>query len=219
MSNKFVYSFGDGKAEGDASMKNLLGGKGANLAEMSKMGLPVPLGFTITTEVCTAFYNNNCQFPETLNKQVELAIENLQQAINANHSQNQLKFGSETNPLLFSVRSGARASMPGMMDTILNLGLNDKTVLGLAQNSNNPRFAFDSYRRFIQMYASVVLEIDHHHFEAILQEKKRRALLNCRYSAYRRAFARNSSSLSARGFKTHRQVFSARCLSATLGSD
>ena len=172
MSNKFVYSFGDGKAEGDASMKNLLGGKGANLAEMSKMGLPVPLGFTITTEVCTAFYNNNCQFPETLNKQVELAIENLQQAINDNQSQNQLKFGSETNPLLFSVRSGARASMPGMMDTILNLGLNDKTVLGLAQNSNNPRFAFDSYRRFIQMYASVVLEIDHHHFEAILQEKK-----------------------------------------------
>ncbi|NBR94972.1 MAG: pyruvate, phosphate dikinase [Proteobacteria bacterium] len=172
MSNKFVYSFGDGKAEGNASMKNLLGGKGANLAEMSKMGLPVPLGFTITTDVCTAFYNHNRQFPENLEQQVELATKNLQQAINANQQNNHLQFGSETNPLLFSVRSGARASMPGMMDTILNLGLNDKTVLGLAQNSNNPRFAFDSYRRFIQMYASVVLEIDHHNFEAILQEKK-----------------------------------------------
>lgn len=172
MSNKFVYSFGDGKAEGNASMKNLLGGKGANLAEMSKMGLPVPLGFTITTDVCTAFYNHNRQFPENLEQQVELATKNLQQAINANQQNNHLQFGNETNPLLFSVRSGARASMPGMMDTILNLGLNDKTVLGLAQNSNNPRFAFDSYRRFIQMYASVVLEIDHHNFEAILQEKK-----------------------------------------------
>jgi pyruvate,orthophosphate dikinase len=172
MSNKFVYSFGDGMAEGDASMKNLLGGKGANLAEMSKMGLPVPLGFTITTDVCTSFYNNNRKFPKNLEQQVELAIKNLQQAINRNQKDSFLQFGSETNPLLFSVRSGARASMPGMMDTILNLGLNDKTVLGLAQNSNNPRFAFDSYRRFIQMYASVVLEIDHHHFEAILQEKK-----------------------------------------------
>ena len=171
MSSKFVYSFGDGKAEGDASMKNLLGGKGANLAEMSKMGLPVPLGFTITTDVCVAYYNNGRNFPATLDQQVLTAINSLQVAIN-NTGDGSLAFGDNNNPLLFSVRSGARASMPGMMDTILNLGLNDSTVVGLATKSNNPRFAFDSYRRFIQMYSSVVLGIDHHHFESILDEKK-----------------------------------------------
>ncbi len=162
---KLVYSFGDGHAEGDASMKNLLGGKGANLAEMSKMGLPVPLGFTITTEVCDAYYKNNKKFPTGLETQVNRALEQIEKSLNA-------KFGDEKNPLLFSVRSGARASMPGMMDTILNLGLNDKTVLGLAKKSGNERFAFDSYRRFIQMYSDVVLEVDHYNFEVILDEKK-----------------------------------------------
>ena len=162
---KFVYSFGDGKSEGDASMKNLLGGKGANLAEMSNMGLPVPLGFTITTEVCDAYYKNNRQFPEGLKEQVAQALQKIEQVIGA-------KFGDEENPLLFSVRSGARASMPGMMDTVLNLGLNDKTVEGLAKKSSNERFAFDSYRRFIQMYSNVVLNLDHHNFEVILDEKK-----------------------------------------------
>jgi pyruvate,orthophosphate dikinase len=162
---QFVYSFGDGKAQGDASMKNLLGGKGANLAEMSKMELPVPLGFTITTEVCDVYYKNEKNFPKELEIQVSQALEVIEKSLGA-------KFGDEENPLLFSVRSGARASMPGMMDTVLNLGLNDKTVLGLAKKSGNKRFAFDSYRRFIQMYSNVVLGVEHHEFEVILDEKK-----------------------------------------------
>ncbi len=165
ISKKFVYSFGDGNSEGDASMKNLLGGKGANLAEMSKMGLPVPLGFTITTEVCDVYYKNKKSFPAELKIQVENALNFIENKIGA-------KFGDEKNPLLFSVRSGARASMPGMMDTVLNLGLNDKTVLGLAKNSDNKRFAFDSYRRFIQMYSDVVLGVDHYNFEVIFDDKK-----------------------------------------------
>ncbi|GDX36498.1 pyruvate, phosphate dikinase [Alphaproteobacteria bacterium] len=166
MSNqKFVYSFGDGNSQGDASMKNLLGGKGANLAEMSKMGLPVPLGFTITTEVCQIYYQNNKKLPSDLNIQVNFALSEIEKKINA-------KFGDKDNPLLFSVRSGARASMPGMMDTVLNLGLNDETVEGLAKRSGNPRFAYDSYRRFIQMYSDVVLGVDHYNFETILDEKK-----------------------------------------------
>ncbi len=165
LGQKFVYSFGDGKSEGDASMKTLLGGKGANLAEMSKMGLPVPPGFTITTEFCDFYYKNDKKFPDSLRKEVAVALAQIEEKIGA-------KFGDEKNPLLFSVRSGARASMPGMMDTVLNLGLNDKTVLGLAEKSGNRRFAFDSYRRFIQMYSSVVLGFDHHNFEVILDEKK-----------------------------------------------
>ncbi|MFM7621241.1 MAG: pyruvate, phosphate dikinase [Alphaproteobacteria bacterium] len=166
MSNqKFVYSFGDGNSQGDASMKNLLGGKGANLAEMSKMGLPVPLGFTITTEVCDVYYKNKRKFPSDLELQVNLALEQIEKKLDA-------KFGDSSNPLLFSVRSGARASMPGMMDTVLNLGLNDQTVEGLAKRSNNARFAYDSYRRFIQMYSDVVLGVDHYNFETILDEKK-----------------------------------------------
>ena len=164
-SKKFVYSFGDGNSEGDASMKNLLGGKGANLAEMANMGLPVPLGFTITTEVCDVYYKNQKSFPAELKTQVEKALLHIENKIGA-------KFGDEKNPLLFSVRSGARASMPGMMDTVLNLGLNDKTVLGLAKNSDNKKFAFDSYRRFIQMYSDVVLGVDHYNFETILDDKK-----------------------------------------------
>lgn len=162
---KFVYSFGDSKSEGDSSMRNLLGGKGANLAEMSNMGLPVPPGFTITTEVCSAYYDNNRNFPEGLKSQIESAISKVESILGA-------KFGDEENPLLFSVRSGARASMPGMMDTVLNLGLNDNSVLGLAKKSDNDRFAYDSYRRFIQMYSDVVLGVDHYNFEVILDEKK-----------------------------------------------
>ncbi|HZB93180.1 MAG TPA: pyruvate, phosphate dikinase [Stellaceae bacterium] len=162
---KWVYGFGDGKAEGKAEMKNLLGGKGANLAEMSNLGLPVPPGFTITTEVCTYFYANGKTYPKDLGDQVEAALRQLEGRIGA-------KFGDARNPLLVSVRSGARASMPGMMDTVLNLGLNDATVDGLARHSGDRRFAFDSYRRFIQMYGQVVLGVDHHHFEDLLENAK-----------------------------------------------
>jgi pyruvate,orthophosphate dikinase len=163
---KWVYSFGGGKNEGRAGMKNLLGGKGANLAEMSSLGLPVPPGFTITTEVCTAFYANQRQYPADLQQQVDAAMAGLEEAIGAG-------FGRVENPLLVSVRSGARVSMPGMMDTVLNLGLNDQTVEGLAQRSGDPRFAYDSYRRFIQMFGNVVLGIDHHEFEEVLETFKR----------------------------------------------
>jgi len=162
---KWVYSFGGGRAEGRADMKNLLGGKGANLAEMSNLGIPVPPGFTISTEVCTYYYSNGETYPESLKDEVIAALATVEGIIG-------LTFGDESNPLLVSVRSGARASMPGMMDTILNLGLNDRSVEGLAARSNDPRFAYDSYRRFIQMYSNVVLEIDHHNFEEILEEVK-----------------------------------------------
>lgn len=161
----WVYSFGDGRAEGKADMRDLLGGKGANLAEMSNLGLPVPPGFTVTTEVCTYFYDHGLSYPETLTAQVSTAIRGIEKAVGA-------KFGDVENPLLVSVRSGARVSMPGMMDTVLNLGLNDETVKGLAQQSGNERFAYDSYRRFIQMYADVVLGIDHYIFEEILEIHK-----------------------------------------------
>ncbi|QCO19292.1 pyruvate, phosphate dikinase (plasmid) [Azospirillum brasilense] len=164
--NKWVYSFGADATEGRADMKNLLGGKGANLAEMANLGLPVPPGFTITTEVCTYFYANGRNYPPELKAQVEGAVKRLEQAMGAT-------FGDPANPLLVSVRSGARASMPGMMDTVLNLGLNDATAAGLAKRSGDARFAYDSYRRFIQMYSNVVLDVDHHHFEEILDNHKR----------------------------------------------
>ncbi len=162
---KWVYTFGDGKAEGTSDMRNLLGGKGANLAEMSNLGLPVPPGFTITTEVCTWFYDNGRKYPDELAGQVKEALAHIGQI--AGHS-----FGDPKNPLLVSVRSGARASMPGMMDTVLNLGLNDETVAAVAASAGDERFAFDSYRRFIQMYSNVVLDIEHHNFEEILEEYK-----------------------------------------------
>ncbi len=162
---KWVYSFGDGKAEGRADMRNLLGGKGANLAEMSSLGLPVPPGFTITTEVCTWYYANNNAYPPELKDEVDKALESVEQVVG-------LTFGDANNPLLVSVRSGARASMPGMMDTVLNLGLNDRTVLGLGKSSGDERFAWDSYRRFIQMYSNVVLDVGHHYFEEALELKK-----------------------------------------------
>ncbi|KQP05778.1 pyruvate, phosphate dikinase [Methylobacterium sp. Leaf93] len=162
---KWVYSFGDGKAEGQSSMRNLLGGKGANLAEMSNLGLPVPPGFTITTEVCTWYYDNGRQYPAELKAEVQAALD----AVGALTGRG---FGDPENPLLVSVRSGARASMPGMMDTVLNLGLNDTTVEALAEGAGDPRFAYDSYRRFITMYSNVVLDVEHHAFEEALEHYK-----------------------------------------------
>jgi len=162
---KWVYTFGDGTAEGAAEMKALLGGKGANLAEMSNLGIPVPPGFTITTEVCTAFYANERSYPAELASQVDEALAEMSRITGKN-------FGDEADPLLVSVRSGARASMPGMMDTVLNLGLNDVTVEALAKVAGDERFAYDSYRRFIQMYSNVVLDLEHHDFEEILEEYK-----------------------------------------------
>jgi pyruvate,orthophosphate dikinase len=163
--SKWVYRFGDGVAEGSASMRDLLGGKGANLAEMANLGLPVPPGFTITTQVCTYYYAHQESYPESLAAEVDAALAEIERIIGG-------RFGSVENPLLVSVRSGARASMPGMMDTVLNLGLNDQTVEALAVRSGDRRFAYDSYRRFIQMYSDVVLGVDHHHFEEILEEVK-----------------------------------------------
>ncbi len=162
---RWVYAFGGGGSDGDASLKNLLGGKGANLAEMAKLGLPVPPGFTITTDVCNAYYDLGEKYPETLAGQVEAALADLEEKTGK-------KFGDSENPLLVSVRSGARASMPGMMDTVLNLGLNSETAEGLAKLSGDRRFAFDSYRRFIQMYSNVVLSLPHHEFEHILDTYK-----------------------------------------------
>src|ERR1043165_623733 len=164
---KWVFSFGDGRAEGKSGMRNLLGGKGAGLAEMANLGLPVPPGFTITTEVCTHYYANGNAYPQELTGQVERALAEVGRLTGRT-------FGDKSNPLLVSVRSGARASMPGMMDTVLNLGLNDETVEALAQQSGDRRFAYDSYRRFITMYSNVVLGIEHHLFEEILEEYKER---------------------------------------------
>ncbi|MGB0697155.1 MAG: pyruvate, phosphate dikinase [Rhodospirillaceae bacterium] len=162
---KWVYSFGDGKAEGRAELRDLLGGKGANLAEMSSLGIPVPAGFTITTEVCTYYYDHSRNYPPELVDEVTAALQAIEATMGAS-------FGDAENPLLVSVRSGARASMPGMMDTVLNLGLNDVTVQGLIARSGDARFAYDSYRRFVQMYSDVVLGVDHYHFEDILEAHK-----------------------------------------------
>ncbi|MBF8293485.1 MAG: ppdK [Bacteroidetes bacterium] len=168
---KYVYFFGSGKAEGKAVMKSLLGGKGANLAEMTNIGLPVPAGFTVSTDVCTYYYAHGQAYPKSLKKEVEAALAKVEKAMGA-------RFGDPSNPLLVSVRSGARASMPGMMDTILNLGLNNKTVAGLIKKTKNERFVYDSYRRFVQMYGDVVLGLKPVHkddidpFEAIIEQKK-----------------------------------------------
>src|SRR6202167_1721730 len=171
-SKKYVYLFGNKKADGDGSMKPLLGGKGANLAEMSRIGLPVPPGFTITTEVCTYFYDNKKTYPKELQAQVANGIAHLEKIMG-------YKFGDAKNfPLLVAVRSGARDSMPGMMDTILNLGLNDQTVLSLVNATKNERFAWDCYRRFIQMYGDVVIGVqkregeDHEPFETVIHTFK-----------------------------------------------
>ena len=163
--SKWVYGFGDGAAEGSTAMRDLLGGKGADLAEMSNLGLPVPPGFTITTEVCAAFYESDRRYPDGLAEQVEAALAGIAEIAGA-------RFGDTQNPLLVSVRSGGRASMPGMMDTVLNLGLTDATVEELARRSGDARFAYDSYRRFIQMYADVVLGVPHHDFEDLLEHRR-----------------------------------------------
>ena len=169
---RYIYEFGGGRKDGRADMKNLLGGKGANLAEMSRLGLPVPPGFTISTEVCTYYYAHGRNYPPALRRQVRDALARVERVVGR-------RFGDAKNPLLVSVRSGARASMPGMMDTILNLGLNDETVRGLIEQSGNPRFAYDSYRRFVQMYGDVVLGLkpegahEEDPFEVALEEKKR----------------------------------------------
>ena len=161
MSHKYVYLF----SEGDATMRNLLGGKGANLAEMTNLGLPVPQGFTVTTEACTKYYEDGRVIAQEIVDQIHNAMSELEKIVGK-------KFGDVDNPFLVSVRSGARASMPGMMDTVLNLGLNDDTVEGLAKLTENERFAYDSYRRFIQMFSDVVMEIDKSHFDEIMDKVK-----------------------------------------------
>ena len=161
MSKKYVYLF----SEGDASMRNLLGGKGANLAEMTKLGLPVPQGFTISTEACTQYYEDGKQINEDIQKEIFEYVAKLEEITGK-------KFGDKENPLLVSVRSGARASMPGMMDTILNLGLNEDVVETLANKSGNPRWAWDCYRRFIQMYSDVVMEVGKKYFEQLIDKMK-----------------------------------------------
>ncbi|MFA7676200.1 MAG: PEP/pyruvate-binding domain-containing protein, partial [Candidatus Shapirobacteria bacterium] len=162
---QYVYFFGDGKAEGDKDMKYILGGKGANLAEMTNLGIPVPAGITLSTEVCQYYYNNNKTYPDSLKKEVEEGISKLEKTTGK-------KFGDDKNPLLVSVRSGAAASMPGMMDTILNLGLNEKVVEGMVEKTGNARFVWDSYRRFIQMYCNVVENMEHEKLEHVINSVK-----------------------------------------------
>src|SRR5438270_2665672 len=168
---QYVYYFGDGHADGSGKMKPLLGGKGANLAEMTRIGLPVPPGFTLTTEVCSYFYAHNRSYPPQLKAEVETALVKVEESVGK-------KLGDKDRPLLLSVRSGARDSMPGMMDTILNLGMNDETVEIVAEKTKNPRFAWDSYRRFLQMYVDVVMGVqkrpgeDHEPFESVIEHLK-----------------------------------------------
>jgi len=167
VTKKRVYFFGNGKAEGNSTMKNLLGGKGANIAEMTNLGIPVPAGFTITTEVCTEYYENRRRFPKNLREEVAKHLAKVEKAMGR-------KYGDPKNPLLVSVRSGARVSMPGMMDTVLNIGLNEKTLQGLIAGSGNERFVYDSYRRFVQMYGNVVMGVDDAVFEHLIEEKKKK---------------------------------------------
>jgi len=164
---KYVYAFGGGKADGDGKMKDVLGGKGAGLAEMSRAGVPVPPGFTISTEVCNIYFQNKNKLPKEIEQEISQALAQLEQ-------QTGKKLGDPSNPLLLSVRSGAKFSMPGMMNTILNLGLNDQTVEGLARASANPRFAYDCYRRFIQMFGEVALDIEMSKFDHIFDERKKK---------------------------------------------
>src|SRR5437773_989189 len=174
---KYVYIFGNKKADGEGSMRALLGGKGANLAEMTRIGLPVPPGFTITTEVCTYYYANKRSYPKELQTQIAAGVANMEKILGK-------KFGDLEKPLLVAVRSGGRDSMPGMMDTILNLGLNNQTVLALAKASGNERFAWDCYRRFIQMYGDVVMGVqkrageDHEPFETVIEGLKKELFRN-----------------------------------------
>ena len=164
--NPPYYFFGGGKADGDLTMRDLLGGKGAGLAEMSRIGINVPPGFTITTEVCDLYYKNNMEIPKDIDKDLEKQIAKIEKLVG-------LKFGDPDKPLLVSVRSGAKFSMPGMMDTVLNLGLNEETLKGFTDITGNERFVFDNYRRFIQMFGNVVLDIDKEKFEGIIEAKKK----------------------------------------------
>ena len=166
MPRKHVYFFGGGKADGKGEMKNLLGGKGANLAEMTNLGIPVPAGFTISTEVCTYYYQNDMEFPEGLEGAIDAAIKRVEEVMGR-------RFGDSENTLLFSVRSGARVSMPGMMDTVLNIGLSEATVKGFVEQTGNPRFVYDSYRRLIQMYADVVMGLEIDEFNKLLEARKK----------------------------------------------
>src|SRR5439155_1429044 len=163
---RWVYSFGDGRADGSAAMRDILGGKGAGLAEMANLGLPVPPGFTISAKLCIAYLEHGT-FPDDLREEVDRQLKQLERA-------SKKRFGDARDPLLVSVRSGAAVSMPGMMETILNLGLNDETVQGLIEGSKNPRFAYDSYRRFVQMYGDVVFDLGKEPFTEVLEEFKRR---------------------------------------------
>ncbi|MCG8571683.1 MAG: pyruvate, phosphate dikinase, partial [Spirochaetes bacterium] len=167
MAEKYVYFFGSKGTEGKKEMKNELGGKGANLAEMSNLGVPVPPGFTISANVCDLYYKNNRQYPAGVESQVDENIKKTEELTG-------MKFGDSKNPLLFSVRSGAAVSMPGMMDTVLNLGINDEVVKGIVEKTGNPRFAWDSYRRFMQMFSSVAMGMEHHDFEHILDNMKKK---------------------------------------------
>src|SRR5215813_5008196 len=166
--SKYVYMFGGGMADGDGTMKDTLGGKGSGLAEMSRAGVPVPPGFTIITDVCNVFFDNDKKVPAEVDEEIWVSLAKLEGMVGK-------KLGDAANPLLLSVRSGAKFSMPGMMNTILNLGLNDETVEGLARNSGNPRFAYDCYRRFIQMFGEVALDIDMKKFDHVFDERKHKA--------------------------------------------
>src|SRR5437773_1011254 len=189
-SKKYVYFFGSGKADGNRNMKDLLGGKGAGLAEMTNAGLPVPPGFTISTEVCNIYYQEKQKIPAAIERGIDVQVKKLEKAAGAT-------LGSTDNPLLVSVRSGAKFSMPGMMDTILNLGLNDATVEGLKRRTSNGRFAFDSYRRFIQMFGNVVLEIPkdafEHEFDAVKKSSGAKLDTDLDESALRGVVARYKS--------------------------
>ena len=210
---KWVYTFGDGAAEGNAEMRNLLGGKGANLAEMANLGLPVPPGFTITTEVCTYFYANKQDLSEGARGAGEGRARRTSARITGK------KFGDAKNPLLVSVRSGARASMPGMMDTVLNLGLNDVTVEALAKSSGDRRFAYDSYRRFITMYSDVVLGVGHDHFEEILDDAQGPEGLHARHRADRRRLGRADQALQGAREGRDRRGLPAGPAAAVVGRD
>ncbi len=206
---QWVYSFGAGHNEGRADMRNLLGGKGANLAEMASIDLPVPPGFTITTEVCTAYYDNGRNI-RTISRPRCAGLARIEEAVG-------LRFGDREHPLLVSVRSGARVSMPGMMDTVLNLGLNDETVLGLAKASGDARFAWDSYRRFIQMYGSVVLGVDHHRFEEII-ETPSSTPASPRTPRCRRSTGSRWSTSTRHGRRRHRRSRSRRSRRSSFGA-
>ncbi len=216
--SRYVYYFGDGKADGAGNMKPLLGGKGANLAEMTRIGLPVPPGFTITTEVCTYFYENKRSYPPELERQVALALAKIEKSVGK-------KLGDTESPLLVSVRSGARDSMPGMMDTILNLGMNDAVVEIVAAKSKNAWFAWDWYRRFLQMYGDVVMGVqkrageDHEPFETVIERVKHKARVEKDTHLSVDDLKKHRATIQSADQRAHRQVISPGSARAALGRD